>query len=585
MMTSAKLAATLLSALLLAANAYSRSSEIAPPQEEEDSQLHVWVFLEDDPNRLERGGSTHIATERALDRRSRRGSLSLEQYQRLDRHPDKDNLSIIHKTGAEIRHVSRWLHAVSIKATSGQIEAIAGLPFVKGMEPVRGIRRFPIPEENRVARSRGSFLSKAESLDYGPSFGQLEMLNVPAVHQQGYSGRGVLVLVLDAGFYKEHEAIHQNRIVGEYDFVSNDTNTQNETVKEDSLGHHIHGTQVYSVLGGYSPGKLIGAAYECSFLLAKTEIAEYDTIIEEDNFVAALEWGESRGADIVSSSVGYLDWYQPDALDGNTAITTRAVRWATRTGMVVVIAAGNERQNTSWGGNIVVPADADSIISVGAVAPNGSIANFSSHGPTYDGRIKPELVAQGMLVTCAAAWDSAAYTVSNGSSYSAPLIAGSAALLLEAHPNWGPMDVRDALLATASYANKPDNDYGWGIPDVLAALSHDLAALGHDGGRLEEEQMPRLTHLYPNPLSRGGRFAHLTIRWEGPRTAPVSLDIYSVLGQHILGLYSPHEKALGLGTVTWDGQDARGKSLPSGIYMLRLTTGSKSITKRVTLLR
>jgi subtilisin family serine protease len=440
------------------------------------------------------------------------------------------------------------------------------------------MRPSPISEEDGAERSPGFILSKSENPDYGPSFGQLEMLNVPAVHQQGYSGRGVLVLVLDTGFYKNHEAIHPNRIVGEYDFVSNDRNTHNETAEEDSLGHHIHGTQVYSTLGGYGPGKLIGPAYECSFLLAKTEITEYDSIIEEDHFVAALEWGESRGADIISSSVGYLDWYQPDALDGNTAITTRAVRWATRMGMVAVIAVGNERRNTSWGGNVVVPADADSIISVGAVTTDGSIAMFSSHGPTFDGRIKPELVAQGMLVTCAAARDSAAYTVSNGTSYSAPLVAGSAALLLEAHPNWGPMDVRGALLATASQAGNPNNDYGWGIPDVLAALNYEV-----DGPA--DEDTPVLTHVYPNPLNPGGHRGQLTVRWIGPYASPVSLDIYNVLGQHILCLYSPHEKALGLGTATWSGYDARGKSLPSGIYMLRLTTGNKTITKRITLLR
>lgn len=426
--------------------------------------------------------------------------------------------------------------------------------------------------------------ASTDSLDYGPSMGQLEMINVPAVHQQGYSGRDILMLVLDTGYYKEHESIDTNRIVAEYDFINADTNTQNENAVEDSLLQHSHGTRVLSVLGGFRPGQLVGPAYECDFLLAKTEVVQYDSLFEEDHFVAALEWGEALGADIVSSSVGYLYWYSYESLDGQTAITTRAVRQAVRLGMLVVIAAGNERQNSNWGGYIIVPADADSIIAVGAVATDGSIASFSSHGPTYDGRIKPELVAQGMQVACAATWDTSAYTYTNGTSFSAPLVAGSAALLMEAHPDWGPMDVRGALLATASNANSPNNDYGWGIPDVLAALSYNPTASIPDIRVSPGEELPYFTQIFPNPLSSSNRSTFLTIRWINPNATPTRLDLYDLLGQHVLNLYAPRGSAAGQGVVTWGGYDLQGKALPAGVYMLRLTTGSTSITKRVTLL-
>ncbi|MEE9161820.1 MAG: S8 family serine peptidase, partial [Candidatus Neomarinimicrobiota bacterium] len=165
-------------------------------------------------------------------------------------------------------------------------------------------------------------------------------------------------------------------------------------------------------------------------------------------------------------------------LDGLTAVTTLGVQWATRLGMVVVTAAGNERRNSVWGGYIIAPGDADSIITVGAVSVAGHLASFSSHGPTFDGRIKPEVVAQGVSVFCASSTGPDRYTFVNGTSLSTPLIAGSVALLLEAHPTWRPEDVRDALMATASRADQPDNDYGWGIPDVLAAMSHVSAPEG-----------------------------------------------------------------------------------------------------------
>jgi hypothetical protein len=175
--------------------------------------------------------------------------------------------------------------------------------------------------------------SFAHQLDYGPSYDQLLLMNVPAVHDLGYSGLGIRVLMLDTGFYQEHEAIRPERILAEYDFLNNDGETQNESQEDDKYGQHNHGTYTYTALGGYRPGRLIGPAYQCSFLLAKTESVPDEIPGEEDNYVAGLEWGEELGADIVSSSLGYLDWYTYEDLDGLTAVTTRAVLWATRLGM------------------------------------------------------------------------------------------------------------------------------------------------------------------------------------------------------------------------------------------------------------
>jgi hypothetical protein len=584
MISKAKAALLLLTALIAARAAYGQYRDQGLLPEQGGEFQTVWVFLKHEPPSLGRDHATIVPSARTLDRRVRRGSLTIEQYQCLDRQPDPWKVESIRQTGAEIRHVSRWLKAVSIRATSEQIATISAFSWVTGIEPVRGWRPTSPQDERRTGLPVAK-PARTDSLDYGPSFHQLEMINVPAVHREGYSGKGILVLVLDTGFYKEHESIDTSRIVAEYDFINADTNTQNETAEEDSLQQHSHGTRVISVLGGYRPGQLVGPAYACEFLLAKTEVVHYDSLFEEDHFVAALEWGEALGADIVSSSIGYLYWYTYESLDGQTAITTLAVRQAVRMGMLVVVGAGNERQNTNWGGYIIVPADADSIIAVGAVTTDGTIASFSSHGPTYDGRIKPELVAQGMQVACAATRDTSTYTYTNGTSFSAPLVAGSAALLMEAHPDWGPMNVRDALLATASNADSANNDYGWGIPDVLAALNHNPTASFPDIHVSRGEDLPYFTQIFPNPLSSGHQSTFITIRWVSPYTASISLDLYDLLGQHILNLYAPQKNLPGSGMTTWSGHDLQGKALPTGVYMLRLSAGSKSVTKRVTLLR
>ena len=208
-----------------------------------------------------------------------------------------------------------------------------------------------------------------------------------------------------------------------------------------------------------------GPAYAATFVLAKTEQIVGEVQSEEDDFVAALEWADSIGVDMITSSLGYFDWYTYDDLDGNTAVITIACDIAASKGITIVVVAGNERNNPSWG-HIIPPADGDSVITVGAVDVNGVLASFSSPGPTRDGRIKPDVMARGVSTRLAAPWDSLTFTTGSGTSFSTPLVAGACALLLEMHPSWGPMDIRTALHNEASNSSSPNNDYGWGIIDT-----------------------------------------------------------------------------------------------------------------------
>jgi len=538
--------------------------------------IHAWVFFSHKPRYLARSADALPVTERALDRRRRRGAVQQEQARQLDQPVPADFLQQVRITGATIRRVSRWMNAVSVSATPEQLESLEKLPFVTRIEPVRRLVRPPLPAETPSIGPRTIMKSNAHQLDYGPSYNQLALMNVPALHDIGYSGQGIIVLMLDTGFYKDHESILPERILAEYDFLNNDGETQNESQEDDKDSQHNHGTYTYTALGGYSPGHLIGPAYQCSYLLAKTESNAFENITEEDNYVAGLEWGETLGADIVSSSLGYLDWYVYEDMNGLTAVTTRAVLWATRLGMLVVTAAGNYRHNSEWGGYIIAPADADSIITVGAVDAKGELAGFSGHGPTYDGRTKPEVVAQGINVACANPSGTSEYTLKSGTSLSTPLVAGSAALLLEAHPTWRPDDVRIALMATASQADMPDNDYGGGIPNVLAALDYNT-------GKPSSQYTLAIGQIYPNPFPVGSR-SFVLIPVSIPAQSSTRLDVYNIIGQHVVQLNWQKTSFVGPAFAIWDGGDNRERRVPSGIYFVRLATGNKSIARRVTVL-
>ena len=382
----------------------------------------------------------------------------------------------IARTGARIRVRSKWLHSVSVRATKEQLKEIASLPFVRGLSPVARFRRV------ELVPSRPSPVPKFSPgrAPYGPSFLQLDMLGVPKLHGMGLDGRGVRIAVLDAGFDTTHPAVRGSKIIAFRDFVkelADDTSEASPTTSGNN-----HGLAVLSVLGGHDEGRLIGPAYEAEFILARTENTSWEWPLEEDTWIAAAEWADSLGADIISSSLGYFRWndgtgYSPDDLDGDTPRITQAADEAVKRGILVVTAAGNKAQS-GWG-TLICPGDGDSVITVGAVDGNLEAAPFSSRGPTSDGRIKPDLVALGVEVL--AAWTDSAgaiYKRVSGTSIATPLITGISALILQAHPDWSPVQVREALRRSAHRALSPSCDVGWGVPYGPSALEAEGTLYG-----------------------------------------------------------------------------------------------------------
>lgn len=338
--------------------------------------------------------------------------------------------------------------------------------------------------------------------------------------------------------------------------------------------------QVTSVAVGFEEGQLVSPAYGAEVLAATTEFAPHERNSEEDNFVAGLEWLESQGVDVVSTSLGYGDFfdagqhnYTTDDLDGDTGLTTRAADLAASLGVVVVASAGNEG-NDSWH-FITTPADGDSVIAVGAVTPNRTKAGFSGFGPTADERIKPDVAAMGTSMYLAS--PSGSYSSgAQGTSFSTPMVAAVACQILQANPDLNPMEVRDVLRETASQAANPDNALGWGIINADAAITRAEELVGTSTE--DEAPVPDAFEVrppYPNPFSDQTVF-----EVHAPAQAGfVRMSVYNLLGQRV-GV--PFEGRLnpGVNRIVF-----RTATLPPGLYLYTLEGDRVSHSGKMVLIR
>ncbi|MCX6144526.1 MAG: S8 family peptidase [Ignavibacteriales bacterium] len=505
-------------------------------------------------------------------------------------------LDQLQASGIKIRSTSRWFNTVSAELTPTQQTTVSSLPFVASVGPVAVFIRHEPEVSTSTATQSLSKQATTADLTYGPSLTQLSNINVVAVHNLGINGAGVVIGMLDNGFNnrKTHPALKNIKVIAEYDFVYRDSNTS-ITPGEYSDPLEDHGEWTLSTIGGFENGKLIGVAYGASFVLAKTEIdssgSSIDFRVEEDLFVEGLEWEERLGAEIVSSSLGYnvfLDGpsYSYQDMNGRTATTTKAARVAARKGVLLVTAMGNEGnyQSGSSTGTLIAPADADSIVSVGAVSSNGVIAYFSSTGPTSDGRTKPEVVAQGVSVYVAGG--SGGYQYSNGTSFSTPLTAGVAALVLSAHPTWTPMQVRQRLIQTAKglfdnaagMTARPNNFFGWGMVDALNAVQGTSSGGNNGNGVIPTEFV--LHNNYPNPFN-----GSTAIVVDAPTEQKMELAIYNLLGQKVRTIYEG-KSTPGSSTFYWrDGVDDANNHVATGIYICRLNVAGGVFSQKIVYLK
>ncbi len=530
----------------------------------EQDTAHAWIFFTDkglrDDQALRRAVSAYART---LDSHTRMRRLKVragdEPADFADLPLDETYVRGVLETGVRLRIRSRWLNAVSVEATGEQIHRLAGLDFVSAVSEVAGFRRrgFELDQVESIERPPQKMLP----YDYGPSYPQLNQIKVPQLHQWleenslGTPGSGVRIGLLDTGYELAHESLQHIEVLDQWDFINGDSVVANQP--GDSENQFVHGTAVLSVIGGYAPGKLIGPAYGADFLLGKTEIRDDEIPIEEDYWVAGLEWAEELGADVISSSLGYLDWYEYPDMDGNTAVTTLAADLAVSRGVVVVNAAGNEGQR-EWT-YIIAPADGHQVIAVGAVDTLGQRASWSSVGPTYDGRIKPDVMACGRGTYTASPYGTALYYRGTGTSLSTPLVGGVAALLLQADPDMTPAEIIDALRRTASRASSPDNFYGWGIIDADAAR-RGVSPIVSSSEKVQN---------YPNPFSES-----TVIFFPISKPTQATVTIFTVAGELV--------RELNVSTVVgercealWDGRNQSGEEAAEGVYIYQVMTDDR----------
>jgi trimeric autotransporter adhesin len=442
-----------------------------------DAPVRVWVVFwdkgYDSKEREERAVRLLTDHSRAPDLRKPRRHASTT----LDLPVCED---YVRQLGVSPAERSRWLNAVSIEVRPKDISRLTALPFVKelrlvgkGQDPWKNKgSALPCALKRLGTETQLGSLGLDDQLRvaYGLSYNQNNQIGVIDLHRLGYTGAGIKVAMLDSGYRTNHPATKPIHVLAERDFLFDDDDVDNEP--EDDARAWLHGTLTLSILAGYDPGQLVGVAYKSDYLLAKTEDIRAEYPLEEDHYVAGLEWAESMGADVCTASLAYglFDGdvgYGATDLDGNTTLCAIATGIAVSRGMVVLNAAGNTGPAP---GTIESPADAESVIAVGAVDSSGAVMEWSSRGPTADGRAKPDVVALGWADFGADPW-TGEYLFTGGTSMSTPLVAGVVALLLEAHPDWTPFQVRHALTTMATrYTWYPDNNTGYGLVNAAFSL-------------------------------------------------------------------------------------------------------------------
>ena len=405
-------------------------------------------------------------SERALQRRVKQGIAITS----ADLPVSAVYLDSLKQMGFEVLNCSRWFNSAIIRSSPEEIEKLANVGFIKRNTVVQ--RENNLETETKTVKEYTNaveFKYVSASQYYGMAADQIGMLNGQALHERGFRGKGMFIAVTDGGFYRLNElsGFDSLRVSGRLRGFKNFTPNS-----EEPLGSHSHGTNVLSILAACLPGELIGSAPDADYLLLRSEEIEHEYLVEEDNWIAAVEYADSMGVDVINCSLGYtrfddrLQDHRYNELDGRTVRASRAAAMAAARGIIVCVSVGNEGE-INWKG-VAVPADADSIIAVGAVYPNGLYAEFSSNGPTVDKRIKPDLTAIGSRTAYQNSMGSIVY--GNGTSYSTPLLAGLIACFWQANPDMTNMEIIETVKRSANRFHAPDSYYGYGIPDFAKLL-------------------------------------------------------------------------------------------------------------------
>jgi serine protease AprX len=563
---------TLSIAILLILVSFTTSAQISPNK-------YFVRFTDKNNSPYSIDNPSEFLSQRAIDRRLNQGI----PVDITDLPVNPAYLQGVSSTGATILNPSKWLNGVSVFTDDPSvIDAINALPYVDG------VTKSPKPSPSSTDRTEGfekpffkhevyqeatpSNLKQGYEIgvyDYGQGYNQIRMLNGDVMHEMGYRGQGKVISVIDAGFLNCNnldvfDSLWQNnQILGTHDFVDGG---------EVTFDGHWHGSMVLSLMGGNYPGQLIGTAPKASYWLLRSEDVGSESLIEEYNWVSAAEFADSVGTDVINSSLGYSDGmtdpgqnHTYSEMDGNTTTVTIGADMAAKKGILVVNSLGNEG-NSNWY-YLSAPSDGDSVMGIGAVDGNGTYASFSSHGPSYDGRVKPDVVAQGSGVYVVDPVGGG-FSYEGGTSFSSPILAGMAACLWQANPTLTNMQIAGAIRQSASQYLMPDDSLGYGIPDFVFA-NNILTVIDGPG-----DEMAYLK-VYPNPFRDLFIIDAVKLGSRGAGQNEGIVEIFDITSR-LIG--SQKLNLINSGSVTVDLLN----NAPKGFYLIKVNlNGYQSVQKLI----
>ncbi|MDP4289572.1 MAG: S8 family peptidase [Bacteroidota bacterium] len=534
-----------------------------PRTTEAQQNIYIVKFKDKNSSPYSINRPSEFLSQKAIDRRQRQHIVITSED--LPVNPAYKNA--IMALGVKIRLELKWFNSIVVQTGPDKASLIQTLGFVESLTslgPVPSLFQATVKPFFKNESTDNPYLKKSMSAeDYGSAETQIEQLNGHLLHQMGLLGKGMTIAVLDAGFCNLYtlavfDSLRLNgRLKGAHDF----TYMPNFLTGQDAT----HGSEVLSLMAGWLNNLQIGTAPNADYYLLRTEDNSSESPVEEYNWAAGAAYADSVGADIISSSLGYTvfdptyeayDHTYPD-LNGHTAYVTRAATMAAGRGILIVNAAGNEG-NSKWK-HIVAPADADSILAVGAVNTKGVAAAFTSLGPTVDGRIKPDVAACGLGTTLANPLNSSLISA-NGTSFSTPLIAGLCACLWQGNPGVKNVDIINALRLTASQSASPDNVLGYGIASFYRAYL-----------LLKKMQINASPNKPAYLLSANPFRENMELVITSPSPSGWTIDLFTMQGKLVERFVkvSSNEPIL------------IGSKIRSGIYLLRILSGNQIAIEKI----
>lgn len=513
------------------------------------SQEDAWVYFTDKPNaQFYFDAPLQMLSQRSLDRRANQ-NIPIDSKDVPIHQPYVD--AVAASDGIEVKAKSKWFNAVHVRGAIANIQNLSALSFV---DHVYFANR-TLNVSGKMKNSKPSTFNRVDKVldinvtfPYGNSANQIEMLNAHLLHQQNFTGSGKIIAVMDAGFPNVDVVApfqrlrDNNQILGGYNFVDRNDNfyTRNS-----------HGTMVLSTMGGYVENQLVGTAPDAGYYLFITEDVGSENPVEESNWVEAAEVADSLGVDVITTSLGYFDYDNPNYsytysdMDGTTSYISKGADIAFSRGMICVASAGNSGATANP--YIGVPADAINVLAIGAVKADETYATFSSIGPSFDGRVKPDIMAQGQASVVA---NTAGNVITgSGTSFAGPIMAGAIASFWQAVPTLSNQQVIPFVKQSADRFANPTDQFGYGIPDFQQALI--MAQLSVNDNSIERFL------VYPNPVHNS-----LCVSFpNGFQEAKVSL--YNSLGQIVF------EKS-----ITNSETSIALESLSFGIYIYKIESNS-----------